>query len=165
MGFKVQSHNHETEGGLGPPSGHTRASHGPIQTVGTTGVQYVYCIMHKCIMVKKGEKNTQSIGKTLKLNEYGGKCIKIGGELISVRNRGEMYQFCENMGEFKKTLKDDLKYGESDAGECITGFGGWTPPVGTEVRLAPHSGRRFNFVLSLTQEHLHITFKISDTSF
>src|SRR6218665_3868275 len=47
------------------------------------GVQYVHCVMHKCIMVKVGGKrNThkkKEIKKYMNLSKTGGKFFKVGG--------------------------------------------------------------------------------------
>jgi len=41
------------------------------------GVQYVYCVMHKCIMVKiGGKKNMQIMQNIRKWNEESGNCRK-----------------------------------------------------------------------------------------
>ena len=52
------------------------------------GAQYVYCMMHKCIMVKIGGS------KKPKLNEIRAEIYKFCGY------RGSIYKFCENREEY-----------------------------------------------------------------
>src|SRR6218665_1045873 len=47
----------------------------------TWGIQYVHCVMHKCIMVKVGEtKNTKTMQKHVNLPKIAGKSLKVGGK-------------------------------------------------------------------------------------
>jgi len=51
------------------------------------GVQYVYCMMHKCIMVKtEGSKETRKLGTCIERNR--GNCKKSRGNK-KIRNRGK----------------------------------------------------------------------------
>jgi len=69
-----------------------------LEWISLRGVQYVQCVMHKCIMVKVGweMKNTKSMEKMHKFYEIWGEFAKVGGynyfpeigELFS-RNRGK----------------------------------------------------------------------------
>src|SRR6218665_3797704 len=56
------------------------------------GIQYVHCVMHKCIMVKVGEKGkAQKVCKnTANFTKSGGKFAKVGGNETFFRNRGEI---------------------------------------------------------------------------
>ena len=58
------------------------------------GVQYVHCMMHKCIMVNLGgnEKHVKHVLKET------GKFNEIKGEILQNK---EMYRFCENRGSYK----------------------------------------------------------------
>jgi len=55
------------------------------------GVQYVHCVMHKCIMVKVGGKrNTRKVCKKhVNFAKTRGKFRKAGGKETFLRNRGK----------------------------------------------------------------------------
>jgi len=63
------------------------------------GIQYVHCVMHKCIMVKvRGKQKThQACKKTRKFYEIRGKFAKVGG----TKKKGKMNRNSENRREIQ----------------------------------------------------------------
>ena len=66
------------------------------------GVQYMHCVMHKCITVKAGgeTKNTESMQKTCEFYEIRGKFVKAGGNQKNFRNRGKCTETAKLRGKF-----------------------------------------------------------------
>ena len=56
-------------------------------------VQYVHCVMHKCIMVKLGgnDKHIKYVKKHVNSKKSWGEFAKVGGEKKISRNREKMY--------------------------------------------------------------------------
>jgi len=69
-----------------------------------SGVQYVYSMMRKCIMVKIG------VSKKRKLRKKNINFTKIGGISKFSRNRGSLY----------------IMWKKGEYAICIIGLGGWT---------------------------------------
>src|SRR6218665_335247 len=59
----------------------------------TRGVQYVHCVMHKCIMVKLGgnEKHRKYVNKQVNFTKSGRKFVKVKEGIIIFRKQGKMY--------------------------------------------------------------------------
>ena len=66
------------------------------------GVQYVHCVMHKCIMVKLGGKRkTRKACKNKYILRNQRKFTKVGGNTHFFRNKGELYWNSENRGKLQ----------------------------------------------------------------
>src|SRR6218665_4031659 len=64
---------------LKKPPGHNLHQSAHNYALPSRGVQYVHCVMHKCIMVKVGGKNTRKVCKnTFILRNQGGNLSKVG---------------------------------------------------------------------------------------
>src|SRR6218665_841256 len=84
------------------------------------GVQYVHCVMHKCIMVKVGRGIWESRGNERFGGNRGnwGERTKIGGNFKFVTKKGH-----KNLEIFQRSLRNfsemgggNLKHGEMDHG-------------------------------------------------
>ena len=66
------------------------------------GVQYVHWVMHKCIMVKVGGKNTRKVcKKQVNLPKTGGKFVKDGGKNNFRETGGECTETAKIGGKFE----------------------------------------------------------------
>src|SRR6218665_529812 len=59
-----------------------RAKFSPMNKVIIKGVQYVHCVMHRCILVELGgnEEHIKYVNKTFKFYKIRGKFAKVGGK-------------------------------------------------------------------------------------
>ena len=73
-----------------------------------SGVQYVHCVMLKCMHhgQSRGKRKTQKVCKNVNLPKTEGKFVKVGGKNNFFRNRGEMYPTSENRGKFEFVVDD-----------------------------------------------------------
>jgi len=113
------------------------------------GVQYVHCVMHKCIMVKVGRGIWESRGNERFGGNRGnwGERTKIGGNFKFVTKKGH-----KNLEIFQRSLRNFSEIGGKilNKGRCIMASGGWTPLFSPFLKfLCRYSRIRKNVVLAL----------------
>src|SRR6218665_1274907 len=83
------------------------------------GVQYVYWVMHKCIMVKVGGKRNKHkiCKKQVKFSKTGGKFFKVGGNNNFCKTGGKCTETGKIGGNSKFVVDDKKKSSEISADE------------------------------------------------